>query len=108
MNYKEYEVEAKRLYNKPPNTETPKEQKFKIGEIVKIVNPNSWFSRKSFDEDIDRLYQIEYSYYQKFGGSQERNKKEYSLKHLFEDNSSAWYDEEELELAENINLNNKT
>jgi len=28
--------------------------------------------------------------------------KEYSLKHLFEDNSSSWYDENELELVKGI------
>jgi len=32
----------------------------------------------------------------------EHNTKQYSMKHLFEDNSSAWYNESELELVKSI------
>ena len=86
----------------PPKKETPKGQKFHIGEIVKISNPSSWFSKNSFEKNKERLYKIQYIYKQKFGGNMDRYIKEYSLKHLFEDNSSSWYDENELELVKGI------
>jgi hypothetical protein len=73
-------------------------QKFHIGEIVRISNPESWFSKMSVDADKERLYEIQYSYFQKYGGDQAQQTKSYSLKHLFEKNSSAWYEEAELEL----------
>ena len=83
----------------PPKEETPVGQKFHIGEIVKISKPSSWFSKIRVEKDKERLYQIEYTYSQKYGGN---NVKSYSLKHLFEDNSSSWYDEDELELVKSI------
>jgi hypothetical protein len=102
MDRETYTMMAKLMLKVPPKSETPEGQKFHIGEIVRISKPNSWFSQNSFEKDKERLYQIQYSYNQKYGGSSERNKKQYSLKHLFEDNSSAWYDENELELVKGI------
>lgn len=102
MDRETYAMMAKMMSQIPPKEETPEGQKFHIGEIVKIARPTHWFSQMSFDEDKERLYQIQYSYQQKYGGSSERNLKQYSLKHLFEDNSSSWYDEESLELVKGI------
>ena len=102
MDRETYRMMAELMLKVPPKSETPDGQKLHIGEIVRISNPNSWFSQDSFEKDKERLYQIQYSYNQKYGGSDERNKKQYSLKHLFEDNSSAWYDESELELVKGI------
>lgn len=79
--------------------ETPIGQKFNIGDVVKISNPKSWFSQTSYEKDPERLYEIEYSYFQKYGGDEELQTKRYSLKHLFEDNASSWYSESELELV---------
>jgi hypothetical protein len=97
-----YKMITELMLKIPPKLETPEGQKFHIGEIVKISKPNSWFSEISFEKDKERLYEIEYSYTQKYGGSHERSKKQYCLKHLFEDNSSAWYYESELELVKGI------
>lgn len=97
-----YKLITELLLKIPPKLETPEGQKFHIGEIVKISKPNTWFSQNSFLKDKERLYEIEYSYTQKYGGSDEISKKQYCLKHLFEDNSSAWYYESELELVKGI------
>lgn len=97
-----YNIAARLMSQIPPKKETPEEQKFHIGEIVKIARPNSWFSKLSFEESKERLYQIEYSYFQKYGGGMRHHYNSYSLKHLFEDNSSSWYDENELELVKGI------
>ena len=102
MDREEYAMMAKLMSQIPPKQETPKGQKFHIGEIVKISKPESWFSHDSFEKDKERLYEIQYSYFQKYGGDEERQTKSYSLKHLFEDNSSAWYEESELELVKGI------
>jgi hypothetical protein len=102
MDRETYTMMAELMLKVPPKSETPEGQKFHIGEIVRISKPNSWFSQNSFEKDKERLYQIQYSYNQKYGGSYERNKKQYSLKHLFEDNSSSWYDESKLELVKGI------
>lgn len=102
MDRETYTMIAELMFKVPPKTETPEGQKFHIGEIVRISKPNSWFSQNSFEKDRERLYEIQYSYAQKYGGSDERSKKQYSLKHLFEDNSSAWYYESELELVKAI------
>lgn len=99
MTREEYHNSLLSLQKRQPDLATPEGQKFHIGEIVKIVNPCSWFSKISFDTDRERLYEIEYSYKQKFGGEDVRS---YSLRHLFEDNSSAWYHERELELVVSI------
>ena len=99
MDRETYAKMAELMSKVPPKKETPKGQKFHIGEIVKISRPSSWFAKNSFEESKDRLYQIQYSYKQKYGGE---DIKSYSLKHLFEDNSSSWYDEEELELVKGI------
>lgn len=108
MNREDYKMVAELMQKVPPKKETPDGQKFHIGEIVKIVTSSSWFSERSFKEDKERLYQIQYSYSQKYGGTNDRNIKQYSLKHLFEDNSSAWYDEEALELVKSIEeINNE-
>lgn len=90
-------IMAELMLKVPPKSETPEEQKFHIGEIVRIGNANSWFAKRY---TLDQLFEIEYSYTQKHGGSS--GKKQYSLKHLFEDNSSAWFDESELELVKGI------
>lgn len=102
MNREEYTMMVELKNKIPAQEETPDGQKFHIGEIVKIANPSSWFAKDSFEEDKERLYQIQYSYKQKYGGSMSHHTKTYSLEHLFEDNSSAWYDEEELELVKGI------
>lgn len=94
-----YRVVAELIDKVPPKSKTPQGQKFNIGEIVKIVNPINWFSQESFEEDKERLFEIEFSYYQKYDGADDEYKKLYSLKHLFEDDESAWYNEDELELV---------
>ena len=76
----------------------PKGQKFYRGDIVKIDNPMSWYSKAYYKKDKDRLYEIEHSYHQKFGSEEEEDFKLYSLNHLWEKNSSAWYHEDELKL----------
>ena len=76
----------------PAKKETLPGQKFHIREIVKCNNPR-------WSNDKDGLYEIQYTYAQKYGGDDIKN---YSLKHLFEDNSSSWYDESELELIKGI------
>jgi hypothetical protein len=102
MDREEYAMMANLRSQIPPKKDTPEGQKFHIGEIVRISKPGSWFSQDSFEKDKERLYEIQYSYYQKYGGDKERRTKSYSLKHLFEDNSSAWYEESELELVKGI------
>jgi len=102
MDRLEYTMMSELMSKVPPKKETPKGQKFHIGEIVRIAKPESWFSRESFEKDKERLYEIQYSYFQKYGGDEERQTKSYSLKHLFEKNSSAWYEETELELVKGI------
>jgi hypothetical protein len=93
MDREEYKMMVD-LQNKiPPQQETPEGQKFHIGEIVKCNTPR-WFVG-----DKKGLYEIQYSYKQKFGGE---DIKSYSLKHLFENNQSSWYDESELELVKSI------
>lgn len=99
MDRETYSMMANLMSQIPPKEETPKGQKFHIGEIVKIARPSSWFSKTSVEEDKERLYQIQCTYSQKYGGD---DVKSYSLKHLFEDNSSSWYDENELELVKSI------
>lgn len=93
MNREEYAMVANLMSKVPPKTETPVGQKFNIGEIVKCTRP------MMFTENKDGLYQVQYSYSQKYGGS---DVKSYSLKHLFEDNSSSWYDEDSLILIKGI------
>ena len=102
MDRETYKLMAELMQKVPPKKETPDGQKFHIGEIVKISKPNSWFSEISVNKDKERLYQVQYSYSQKYGGSDDRSKQQYSLKHLFENNSSAWYDESALELVKSI------
>jgi len=102
MDRLEYTMMAELMSKVPPKKETPPGQKFHIGEIVRISKPGSWFSQDSFEKDKERLYEIQYSYFQKYGGDEERQTKNYSLKHLFEKNSSAWYEETELELVKGI------
>lgn len=102
MDRLEYKMMAELMSKVPPQKETPPGQKFHIGEIVRISRPESWFSKMSVDTDKERLYEIQYSYFQKYGGDEERQTKSYSLKHLFEKNSSAWYEETELELVKGI------
>lgn len=99
MNKEEYKMMAELMLKVPPKTETPDGQKFHIGEIVRIANPKSWYAER-FKPNL--LFQIEYSYAQKYGGSDDSSKNTYSLKHLFQDNSSSWYDESELELVKSI------
>ncbi len=98
MSREEYAMIASLMSKIPPKKETPKGQKFHIGEIVRITNPKSWFAK----EYKDKLFQIEYSYCQKYGSSDDRQKKQYSLIHLFEDSKSSWYDESELTVVKAI------
>lgn len=107
MNTETYSRMANLISQIPPKESTPKGQKFHIGDIVKITRPKSWFSKRSVEENKERLYQIRYSYTQKFGGSMEHHNNSYSLKHLFEDNSSSWYDADELELVKSIDKINE-
>jgi len=58
MNREEYTIAVSLMNQIPPKEETPEGQKFHIGEIVRISNPESWFSEISFDKDKARLYQI--------------------------------------------------
>ena len=99
MNRETYTMMAELMLKVPPKSKTPEGQKFHIGEIVRIGNANSWFAKIY---TTDQLFEIQYSYMQKYGGSDDIDKKQYSLKHLFEDNSSAWFDESELELVKGI------
>lgn len=96
MDRETYAMMARLMSKIPPKEKTPLGQKFHIGEIVKISNPLSWFAEERCNGE---LFQVKYSYAQKYGGD---DVKQYSLKHLFEDNSSSWYDEEELELVKGI------
>ena len=96
MDRETYKIAVGLMNKIPPRKKTLKGQKFHIGEIVRISNPQSWFAE---EYTPDQLFQIEYSYAQKYGGD---DVKQYSLKHLFEDDSSSWYDEEELELVKGI------
>lgn len=102
MDRETYKMMAELMQKVPPKKETPDGQKFHIGEIVKISKPNSWFSEISVNKDKERLYQVQYTYSQKYGSNEDRHKKQYSLKHLFENNSSAWFDESALELVKSI------
>jgi hypothetical protein len=102
MDRETYKMMADLMQKVPPKKETPEGQKFHIGEIVKISKPSSWFAEISVNKDKERLYQVEYSYSQKYGGSDDRSKQQYSLKDLFENNSSSWYNESELELVKSI------
>ena len=102
MDFDNYKMMAELMQKVPPQKETPKGQKFHIGEVVKITNPKSWFAEKYVKQDKERLYQIEYSYTQKYNSSDDRHLKTYSLKHLFEANTTAWYNESELELVKGI------
>lgn len=99
MDQATYRHMAECMSRMKPDEKTPENQKFHIGEIVKITNPKKWFSKESFDIDKHRLFQIEHSYKQKYGGN---NIASYHLKHLFENNESAWYDENELSLVKSI------
>ena len=108
MDRETYKMMAELMQKVPAKKETPNGQKFHIGEIVKISKPSSWFSEISVNIDKERLYQIQYSYSQKYGGGMPHHNSTYSLKHLFEDNSSSWYDENELELVKSIEeINNE-
>jgi hypothetical protein len=86
------------------NQETPEGQKFHIGEIVRITNPKRrFYVEQGFPKDTNFIYEIQYSYYQKYGGNKEKLTKEYSLKHLFEEGGeTSWYDENDLELVKGI------
>lgn len=97
----EYKMMAELLSKVPPSKETPKGQKFHIGEIVRIVNPKSWFAKRNYGQ----LFSVEYSYYQKYGGPHGKN--EYCLRHLPEDWLNSWYDEDELELVKGISKINE-
>jgi hypothetical protein len=99
MDRKEYTMMADLMLKVPPQKETPDGQKFHIGEIVRISNPLNWYSQRYTKK---QLFEVQYSYTQKYGGSDERNKKQYSLKQLGKDISSAWHDENELELIRSI------
>lgn len=106
MNRAEYIRQVQEMNQLPPSQERPEGQKFNIGDIVRIANPLNWYSKKYTP---DQLFKVEYSYLQKYGTPYQISianlppndrKPQYSLIHLFENNSSAWYDEEELELVE--------
>lgn len=96
MNFTEYHAAAKALSSRPPVSDHPEGQKFRIGERVRIVNPQSWFAKR----EIGNVFTVEYSYHQKYPemSDGDRNKREYALRGK-DGNSTAWYDEEELELV---------
>lgn len=103
MDYNEYEMMARLTHEIPPKQETPKGQKFHIGEIVKIIDDKNHPCRENTK---DKLAKIEYSYAQKYRQKSEIHLEHdlttYSLIHLWEDNSSAWWDEDQLELVKGI------
>ena len=99
MNRQEYAMMAELKHKIPPKKETPKGQKFHIGEIVRIVDIQNHPCRT---EKEGKLAEIQYSYAQKYEGSMPHHIKSYSLKHLWEDNSSAWWEECQLELVKGI------
>lgn len=99
MNLDEYRATAEALNARPPDQRHPEGQKFKIGDTVKIVNPQSWFAKRA----IGRVFTVEYSYHQKFPemSDGDRHKRTYSLRSA-NGNSTSWYDEEELEIVPDI------
>ena len=97
MDRAEYTMMVQLKNKMPPNKETPVGQKFHIGEIVKIID-----CRDRDDECEGKLAEIEYSYKQKYNGTMPHHIRSYSLIHLWEDNGSAWWDEEQLELVKGI------
>ena len=107
MTQEEYAQQAQEMYDAPFDNTTIAGQKFNVGDIVKIVNPTSWFSKKSVEEDKDMLFEIEYSYQQKYGhmsmsnAHTERHLNQYSLIRVHDGSSTAWYDGEELKLNNN-------
>ena len=96
MDRQEYAMMVGLKYLIPPQKETPKGQKFAIGEIVKIIDVQNHPCRLDSE---DKMAEIQYSYSQKYGDD---DVKSYSLKHLWENNSSSWWDEEQLELIKGI------
>jgi hypothetical protein len=98
MNYEEYKAKAMALYNKPVGANLPT-QLFDTGQIVKVA--------EDLGEDMAHfqgrgcIAVIEYTYGQKYGGSNVDN---YSLLILNEDLTpkglSAWYLEHQLTLVD--------
>lgn len=81
----------------PADTLHPEGQKFRVGDLVQIVNPQSWFAKR----DVGQFFTVDYSYWQQYGwmSDAEKHKREYSLTNCATGISSAWFDEEELALA---------
>jgi hypothetical protein len=96
MDRKAYKMIAELRYQLPPIKETPIGQKFHINEIVRIIDIQGHPCRIGREGKTAR---IQYSYSQKYSGD---DVKSYSLEHLWEKNSSAWWDEEQLELVKGI------
>lgn len=93
----EKEEIAQVIHSLPCDTTHPEGQRFKIGDVVKIASPQSWFAKA----EVGQVFRVRYSYYQKYGwmnGYAEEDKHSYSLTHCATNVSSAWYYEEELEL----------
>ena len=53
MQYEDRLAMAKQINSKPVSTDTPEGQKFSIGDMVKIVNPGSWFSAEGTGDKGD-------------------------------------------------------
>lgn len=100
MNREEYEAIASRLASRPPDPHHADGQRFRIGDRVKIVNPQSWFSKKA----LGKIFVVEYSYHQKYPemSDRDRHKRTYSLRSVDDGNRTSWYDEEELEIVADI------
>lgn len=93
MDRAEYHKHLLALHARPADTTHPEGQKFKVGDIVQIVNPQSWFAKRK----AGRIFRVEYSYFQKYGGA-DNDKRQYCLCSLDTGNTTSWYDEEELAL----------
>lgn len=91
MTQEEYTKKAIELSLKPPSTDMLYGQKFTIGDRVKIIKANSWFTK----EQLVKEAIVKYSYSQKYGG---KDVKSYCLK-FFDGETSSWYDEDELEIV---------
>jgi hypothetical protein len=103
MDREEYAMVCKMLSQRPPIKATPPGQKFHTGEIVRITNPLSWFS-KEYANKKKYLFEVIASHSQQYGGD---NIEEYTLRHLWEENESSWYWEDELTLIKSIQEINK-
>lgn len=95
MDREEYRAAALALSKRPPSLEHPTGQKFRIGETVRITNPQSWFAKRR----IGQLFIVAYSYWQKFpsAGNKDKDRRTYALISTIDGDTTSWYEEGELE-----------